>query len=450
MHLLFVIPKISEIFLGEIGNLASPWKSWKFWNRDYQKHLRKARRVFYGLGAATVAAGIDPCHKVTIVDENHEELPPLENFDLVALSGQLIQTERMLTLVRMCKEKGIYVIIGGTQATLYEHEFFNDGVTIVVGEGEPLISHILQDFESGSCSPVYHSSNISSSATYSSPIPRYDLLAKNRYGLVGVQTTRGCPYRCDYCNVSYILGNQYRHKPIDQVIEEVTLVKRYWPDAVVFFYDDNLFADTEYAFNLFSAIEKNVYLGYYGGHADLTLHHNKELMRLMNAVGNPTCAFGFETLAAKNRESIANPVKTDMIGAYPEIVTTLKKNGIGITGSFMFGFKNDGATEIRNTLEFVRDFGINAFFTIYSVTPLSPLFHRLSKEYQNEYGELPPSGFAGTKVLNRYMHSKNGTDIGLLEKLIIENMHIVYSDEINFARLEGLAVTRYYIMSGML
>jgi radical SAM superfamily enzyme YgiQ (UPF0313 family) len=300
-------------------------------------------------------------------------------------------------------------------------------------------------------SPLYRSP-IDTDDFYQSPIPRYDLVSKYKYTLIGVQTTRGCPYRCEYCNVANIFGEKYKHKPIEQVVEEIKIVKNYWPDSMFYFLDDNLFADRKYAIKLFKKIAENIYLDTYGSHADLTIHKDKNLLKVLTDVGNPILAFGFETLSSKNIPYIKNVTKTKMISKYPAIVKVLRENGINLTGSFMFGFTGDSDIEAEEVMKFVQDNAINAYFTIYSVTPKSGLYYRLLEEYQAKYGQLKARGFEKSKILNRYLMQRNHFEMFEMEEIVLKAMkkYLFPSEGLDIPRLEGLAVARYYTRLGML
>jgi len=451
IRILFIIPKIASGFFEHFESLSQRWVSWNHHKRDLMQHRRRAKRVFYGSGAITMAAMLNTQDfSIQVIDENHETLDLDRKVDLVAITGQLIQTARIKELQEIFRIKGIATVVGGPQATLYEDEFMAEGSSVIAGEGEEAFLEFIEDFQQGNPKPLYQKQS-SRLTHYISPIPRYDLVAKYNYTLMGVQTTRGCPYRCEYCNVANILGDKYRHKGIDQVLEEIKTVKKYWPNSMFYFLDDNLFADKNYAQELFEKIEKQVVLGKYGTHADLSIHKNSNLLPLLTKVGDPLLAFGFETLSVDNAQYIKNPIKTDLIPHYQEIVKKLHNYGIGITGSFMFGFKKESLQEVTQVMEFVRDHPINAYFTIYSVTPKSKLFSNLAKEYKCEYGEFKAKGFEKTKLLNRYLMHKNKTAPHTTEQLILKALKkTLYPQSIDFPRLEGLAVMRYYMSLGML
>lgn len=451
LKILFVIPGISRDFFDILKRLSSRWQNWKHLNRDLSKHYRNARRVFYGSGIITIAGLLDSQeYDVKVIDENFENLNFDEHYDIVALSGQLIQTERMIELCDIYRKKGTYVIIGGAMVTLYENEFTQEGVSVFVGEGEDLFKNFLADFKEGTPLPVYKNKTNVFNKEIRSVMPRYDLISRYRYNLIGVQTTRGCPYRCEYCNVAYLLGDKYRHKAVEQVLEEILLVKKYWPDSMFYFLDDNLFADRKYAYELFEAINGKVNLGVYGTHADLTIYRDKTLLKLLTDVGEPVLAFGFETLDIRNKEFIKNEVKTNLIPLYPVIVKELHSHGIKITGSFMFGFNGDDLQYVDKVMNFVKENEINAYFTVYSVTPKSTLFNKMRLEYERQNHEKLDHRFHTTKLLNRKLLKNNNFILYEMEEMILKGLKKAFPEKIVISRMEGIAVNYFYNKLGML
>ncbi|MGD2087997.1 MAG: radical SAM protein [Candidatus Aminicenantes bacterium] len=446
MRLLFVIPRLSPGFIHQFYQLSDRWKNWRHLRRDLKKHERYARRVFYGLGILTMAAVPDPGkYEIEVVDENFQPIDFNKKYDLVCLTGLLIHNRRMLEIIEIFRQKGTYIVIGGIQATLFPEEYTKEGVSVICGEGELLFNQFLRDYVNLTPKSVYQNPGGGNGDMGRSLTPRFDLVSMYRYNLIGVQTTRGCPYNCEYCNVTNILGNQYRHKPVEQVVAEVKIVKKYWPDNMFYFYDDALFADRKYALRLFKTLkDQGIHLGKYGSHADISIYKDRELLDLLVQVGNPVLAVGFETLSPRNAMYLNNPMKTTTIPRYQKAVRQLQKSGVKLTGSFMFGFKGDRAELLDTTLDFVKKNAINAYFTIYSATPRSKLFNRLLNAYEKENGKIKPAGFEQTRIINEYHREQNGFAKDQEEEMILDRLKKYFPEELPISMLEGLVVSKAY------
>ena len=270
------------------------------------------------------------------------------------------------------------------------------------------------------------------------------MLSKNRYSLVGVQTTRGCPFRCRFCSVSRISGARYRHKPVEQVAEEVRQVKRYWPNSTFFFFDDNTFADRDYAFALFEAL-RDVDLGNWIAHADISVSESEELLELVGANGNPFFSIGFETLSKENAESLGNKMKAGFRSRYEESIRKLQKKNIRVGGSFMFGFPGDSKETLETTMEFIRRNRIEAYITRYSALPGSVLYEEVLEEYQSAHGPIAGKGTKQAAAVNEYFMRRNGFDVHETEDRIVDALKKETKTELPMVAIDALATYRCFM-----
>src|SRR4029077_16176646 len=128
--------------------------------------------------------------------------------------------------------------------------------SVVVGEGEPIWPELLNDFERGSLKPFYLQSPPGAYDLCEAPIPRFDLLEPDKYNRITVQTSRGCPHKCDFCASSILLTPLYKLKPVHQVIAEIHAIKSIWPKPFIEFADDNSFVHREHYKSLLRELEK--------------------------------------------------------------------------------------------------------------------------------------------------------------------------------------------------
>lgn len=450
MNILFICPSVSRVYCEHIEAIARKgWPNAGFLKRDIRRHDRYARRVFYGLGLLTLASGLGKEFKWTFVDENlekekvnrYEETP----YDLVAITGQVIQRHRILELIRYFTELGTYVVIGGVHATGFREDYSQRGVSVIAGEGETLFKRFLGDFARSRPQPCYTQGIDTCLDLSASPAPDFSAVSHYPYNLTGVQTTRGCPYRCRYCNVSTILGETYRHKPVDQVREEVERVKGIWPESMFYFYDDNLFGDREYALRLFENL-KDIHLGHWGIHADISISQDPELLDLIRSNGHPHLAIGFETLSEKNAAVLGNRMKAALLDRYDEGVSLLKRKGIEISGSFMFGFEGDTSVELDRIMAFTKRHKIRGYITRYAVIPGSPLYDDILEEYESTRGPVPEGGTRKAQILNEFFMKKNGFGWWDTENLIIEALKTCDTAELPLSQIDALAVFRSFFV----
>lgn len=449
MHILFICPGVSRVYSEHFESIAQKgWRDASFLKRDIRRHGRFAQRVFYGLGLLTLASGLPKGIEWTFVDENLEKRDLEKHYrettyDLVAITGQVIQSSRTKELIRFFTDQGTYVAVGGVHATGFWEDYLQNGISVVLGEGETQFNCFLDDFTHHRPKPVYRQDPDACLDLESSPIPDFSAISQYPYNLVGVQTTRGCPYRCRYCNVSNILGEKYRHKPVEQVREEVRRVKQIWPESMFYFYDDNLFGDKDYAVRLFEAL-KNIDLGHWGVHADISVSQEPELLDLITANGRPYLAIGFETLSEKNADALGNRMKAELLSRYDEGAILLKSKGIEVAGSFMFGFPGDSEAELHQILAFIQRHGIRGYITRYTAIPGSQLYDEILAAYETEKGPMWEKGTAQARILNEYFMERNGFDVWETEDMIIRALKASYTSELPLPQIDALAVFRSF------
>ena len=143
--------------------------------------------------------------------------------------------------------------MGGFHATLAPEECQQHADALVLGEAETAWPHLLRDFQAGCLQPRYQAQELSPLVNL--PVPRYDLLNLKRYKLLNIpsQTTRGCPYNCNYCEVTQVYGGRFRHRPVEEIIEEIKAIRRLTGSDFIYFVDDNFVANRRHAMPSWSA-----------------------------------------------------------------------------------------------------------------------------------------------------------------------------------------------------
>src|SRR5262249_42673150 len=136
--------------------------------------------------------------------------------------------------------------MGGITVSALPEETARYCTSVVLGEGEPLWPELLADFENDRLKPIYRSRNHGLFSLAEAPMPRFDLLDPKKYNRITVQTSRGCPHRCEFCASSILLTPRYKLKPVEKVIAELHAIKRIWPRPFIEFADDNSFVHREH------------------------------------------------------------------------------------------------------------------------------------------------------------------------------------------------------------
>lgn len=339
---------------------------------------------FYGawetanLSLLTIAGAIPERYNISFIDEDHGiKINFSEYFDIVALTGMTQQIYRAYEIAQQFKKNGSYVVLGGIHASIMPQEALQYVDTVFIGEGENTWLQFIDDFEKGCPKRIYRSDgfiDLTKSLT-----PRYDILDSKLYKSFSVQTTRGCPRTCNYCTLPIMYGATYRHKDIEQVINEVKAIQKINADAFIFFADDNMFIQREYSKKLIKEITK---LGIvWGTQTDISVADDDELLKLLYESGCHWIFIGFENVSKSGLNFLDDKQwKAKQLINYEAAIDKIHENGINIWGSFMFGGDNDTCEVFENTLNFTLKNGIySGSFTILTPLPGTQLFKQMSK-----------------------------------------------------------------------
>lgn len=269
MRLLLINPRFPESF-------------WSFkWAMDTVVNGRKT--INPPLGLATLAALCPPDWEITICDENIETLPLAPEADIVGICGMGVQFSRQRELLAYYRNRGYYVVAGGSYASLCPEEYVNIADTVVAGEAEYIWKEFCRDYPEGKQRTLYQETG--SVSLVDSPVPRFDLLKLDRYQAVSLQFSRGCPFRCEFCDIIVMFGRVPRTKPVEQVGRELDELRKLGVHNA-FFVDDNLIGNKRTAKELLRYLkeyqdQKNYHFRF-GTEASLNLAQDKELLDLFS------------------------------------------------------------------------------------------------------------------------------------------------------------------------
>jgi radical SAM superfamily enzyme YgiQ (UPF0313 family) len=360
-------------------NPAQPESFWSFrW--ALERVLDGKRALNPPLGLATLAALCPPHWEVSIVDENVEPLPLRPHADLIGIGGMGVQSPRGKQLLRYYREAGYPVVAGGSYASLCPEEYLDLADSVIAGEAEYTWPRFCTDFESGSFQKLYRETG--NVALEDSPTPRFDLLKLDRYATATLQLSRGCPFRCDFCDIIVMFGRKPRYKPVASIERELDALRRLGARKV-FFVDDNFIGNKAKAKETLRFLadyqRRHGHAMRFGTEASLNLADDPELLGLFRAAGFEWAFLGLET---PDPQTLREAAKTqnlagDMLGA----VRRIHGAGVDILAGFIVGFDRDTPKAFDVQRAFIRSSGIMvAMVGLLTALPKTPLFERLKKE----------------------------------------------------------------------
>ncbi|UCF40484.1 MAG: B12-binding domain-containing radical SAM protein [Gemmatimonadota bacterium] len=387
-------------------NPKSPESFWSFkWAVDVV--LPHKRALNPPLGLATLAALCPEHWEVSIVDENIEPIPLDPRADLIGICGMGVQFARQRELLTYYRSKGYYVVAGGSYASLCPELYASLADTVVAGEAEYIWREFCRDIASGQAKRLYQERGTVSLTD--SPVPRFDLLDLPKYQTVSLQFSRGCPFRCEFCDIIVMFGRRPRTKPIEQVGRELDVLRaRNVRNA--FFVDDNFIGNKPAAKELlkFLADYQRVhdYQFRFGTEASINLAHDDELLELFRQASFAWVFIGIESPDAdslKETRKYQN-VRRDLLSSVRHIYS----HGVEVLGGFIVGFDNDTVDTFDRQYEFIMQSGIQtAMLGLLTALPKTPLYERLQEEGRLIAGA---SDVENTRLATNFIPKRMGYD----------------------------------------
>jgi radical SAM superfamily enzyme YgiQ (UPF0313 family) len=362
--------------------LINPRFPESFWSFRWalQNILPDKRALNPPLGLATLAALCPPTWQVEIVDENVEPVPLEPAVDLIGVCGMAAQFGRQRELLEYYRGRGYRVVAGGSFASLCPERFGGIVDTVVAGEAEYIWPQFCRDFERGAAQTHYQETGTVD--IEQSPTPRFDLLKLDRYTSVSIQFSRGCPFRCDFCDIIVMFGRQPRTKRLDQIGRELDML-RAQDVRSVFFVDDNLIGNKKLAKQLLRYLidyqTRHNYAFRFGTEASINLADDDELLALARAANFGWVFIGIESpdeASLKETNKMQN-TRRDLLSA----IRSIYAHGIDVLAGFIVGFDNDTTATFDKQHRFITRSGIQvAMVGLLTALPRTPLYARLKQE----------------------------------------------------------------------
>lgn len=362
--------------------LLSPEFPDTFWSFKHAVRFVRRKASSPPLGLLTVAALLPAEWKKRLVDLNVGALQPadLAWADYAFIGAMTAQRQSARALIARCRAAGVPVVAGGPLFTA-EPEAFGEVDHLVLNEAEVTLPRFLRDLEAGSPVRVYAGADFADPA--GTPVPLWELADLKAYASMSVQYGRGCPYDCDFCNVTALLGHRPRTKSTAQVIAELDrLYARGWRGSV-FFVDDNLIGNRRsLKAELLPALidwQRDRRHIPFTAQVSINLADDADLMRLMAEAGFDAVFVGIETpddsaLAASNKkQNLGRDLVAD--------VKRIQRAGIEVYGGFIVGFDSDTPASFARQADFIRKSGIvTAMVGLLQAPPGTRLHDRMRRE----------------------------------------------------------------------
>jgi len=314
-------------------------------------------------------------YSVRIKDEKVSRVRGREKADIVFITTLTSTANRAYKLADLFRAREIPVVIGGVHATMLPQEAQEHATSVVIGEAEDMVSGLLSDFEKSRLAPVYRSPGLTDLATILNP-SLHLLNWRHRFFLSPLQTSRGCPNMCDFCAVPRISGRKLRTKSLTEIEKELVFLSRF-RSRKLFVVDDNFTLKRDRSLQLMELFRK---FGFrWMGFSNLSVSDDDEYMKALADSGCISLFIGFESLHFQDHLSKNRSYGTP--GAMAQAVDRIHEHGIGIQGSFIFGFDNDTPEVFRETVSFIQDTEIELpHICILTPFPGTPLFDELDSK----------------------------------------------------------------------
>ena len=332
-----------------------------FWS--YKHALKFIRKNAFAppLGILTVASMMPAEWEKRLVDVNVRKLTQhdLQWADYVFISAMTVQRQSAVEIIERCKEADVPVVAGGPLFT-EEHDSFPGVDHFVLNEAEVTLPRFLEDLAQGEAGRIYMSEIYPD--IRQTPAPMWELADLRHYGSVSIQYSRGCPFNCEFCNVTALFGHRPRTKAAGQLVAELDALYDVGWRGSVFFVDDNLIGKRkELKDDVLPALirwRKDKVGFSFSTEVTIDLADDDELMRLMTQAGFNQVFVGIETpfedsLAECNKHQ---NLKRDLVGS----VKRIQRAGIQVQGGFIVGFDSDPPSIFQRQIDFIQRSGIVA------------------------------------------------------------------------------------------
>jgi radical SAM superfamily enzyme YgiQ (UPF0313 family) len=355
-----------------------------FWSFKYALRFISKKAAVPPLGLITVSAMLPVSWQKRLIDMNVTSLKTNDLLwaDYVFISAIYIQKESVNKIIEECQKHKIKMVAGGPLFT-QEYENYPQIDHFILNEAEITLPPFLKDLETGNLPQrIYKTSEYAD--IRSTPVPDYHLLSMKDYAFMNFQVSRGCPFSCDFCEITTLLGHKVRMKETNQIIKELDrLYSLHWRGPVVVV-DDNFIGNKNEIKNNLLPVMKNwmqthKYPFIFNAETTVNLADDEELMTLMVEAGFTSTFVGIETPEEKslrhcNKKQNSN---RDLL----QSVKKMQNSGLQVSGGFIVGFDSDTPAVFQRQIDFIQQSGIVAAMVgLLNAPKNTKLYKRLEAE----------------------------------------------------------------------
>ena len=363
------------------------------------------------LAIARLAAMTPPDWQMTFIDDRLEPIDYGIATDLVALSIETYSSKRGYQIAARFRQRGIPVVLGGYHATLCPEETKEHADAVCIGEAESVWQEILRDAGRGQLRPFYRGDG---ARPLEGLMPDRSIFqGKNYLPVALVETSRGCPFQCNFCSIGAVFEGSYRRRPVQEIVEELRQVR----DKYVFFVDDNIVGDPAGARELFKAIAplRTQWMSQGSLHA----LKDESLIQDMARSGCMGLLVGFESLNHQNLAAMGKRI--NKVEDYRGALDRLRRAGVFVYGTFIFGYPHDTPETFEESVRFAKQESLFlAAFNHLVPFPGTPLYRDLeasgrlnyprwwlSEDYR--FGQVPfrPAAMKSDEVEKNCHHARS-------------------------------------------
>ncbi|MFH1878287.1 MAG: radical SAM protein [Candidatus Omnitrophota bacterium] len=339
------------------------------------------------LGLAYVAASTPDNWEVKILDEYTDKIDFGVKADIVGITSYTVNAPRAYQIAGEFRKRGITTVMGGIHASMMPEEALKHTDAVVVGEAEFIWEKVISDFENKRLKRKYTAERMPLNDL---PIPRRDLFS-DKYVMDVIQTTRGCPFNCEFCSVTSFNGAEYRQRPVNEVLDELETIKK----KVVYFVDDNILgfgkSAEQRSMDLFRGMLERKINKIWITQTSINIADNPEILKYAYKSGCRFVFIGIESIIQDTLEEMKKAINLKKgIENLSKAIRRIQNSGIGVIGAFIVGNDHDDITVFRKTLDFINRAQLDVFQLSY-LTPFpgTKLYGRMEREGRIFYDNFP-------------------------------------------------------------